>query len=510
MFSVSKKPTIEEIHLLYKDKDVSVEHIVQFFLNRSKQINKTIESIHYHTDDLALAQAAELDSIKKQYQDTHDKNWFPQLIEKYPLFGIPFAIKSNMMVQGEVMSAGSLVLDGFIAPYNSSVYSKVTQKGAVLIGSAHMDEFAMGASGETSAYATSKNPYDTTRVSGGSSSGSAASVASGQVVFSLGSDTGGSIRQPAAFTGVVGIKPTYGLVSRYGVISMTSSFDQVGPLTNSVADNIKVLQALAGKDNYDQNTLETDTSYLNSIQKPLIGRSETIAPAHTTYTLGIPKEFIEDGVDPLIKDRVLAISSQLTKLGHKVIEVSLPSTRYAVAVYYMIMAVEVAANLERFDGVRYRGSNTDFEGEIFYDYRKSFFGEEAQRRIMLGTYASSAGYWDAYYKKALEVKEKGRQEFQAAFETVDALITPTTPEFAFKIGQKTSDPLTMYLSDVFTCGINPVRIPGLVIPMGMFEVAQDDGSTVKLPNGIQVLGNEFKEDIIYRVGFDIESIVSML
>ncbi len=501
MFTISKKPTISEVHELYKTDKATPSEVFHFFLNRSKDIDKEINAVSNYTENLGLEQAKALDELMK-------KEGFEKIVDKMPLFGIPFFVKSIIQVEGEETNASSLILKDYKSAYSATPYLKMIEAGSMLLGVVHMDEFASGASGETSAYATAKNPYDNTRIAGGSSSGPVAVVSSGQCVFALGTDTGGSIRQPSAFTNVVGLKPTYGLVSRYGTMPMASSLDQVGPITQNITDNIVVASLLAGKDPKDQTSLESSelVTRLQDMTKPEdTGRSKV----HSTKTanpmrIGIPEEFFIDGIEPQIREKLDQLIELLEKQGHSIVKISLPLIKYAISVYYMIMPVELAANLERYDGIRYAKQLGETE-ELYFGQR-NLFGDEIKRRIMLGTYASSAGYYDAYYNHAQKVRYLATEDFKKAFELCDVMLTPTTPEFPFKIGEKSDDPLKMYLSDVFTCGINPVKIPGLNVPLGTFEVA-DDGKTVNLPSGCQLLAPELCEDRLYKLGKEIEELV---
>ena len=529
MFSISKRPTIGEIHDLYRSGKAVPTQVLQFFLNRSKQTDKKILAFNYYTEDIGNNKAKELDILLEK---TLKDGEFEKMLSEYPLFGIPYSVKSIIMVEGGIFNAGSKILDNFTAPYSSTVYKRVDEAGGVLVGINHMDQFAMGSSGETSDYAVSRNPFDTTRIAGGSSSGPIAAVASGQVVFSLGTDTGGSIRQPAAFCDVVGLKPTYGLVSRYGVMPMASSLDQVGPISNNVEDNIVLTKVLSGKDDKDQTTI--DSSNLDQrLEEDLKSRKKIGTNSRLTKTtkplkIGIPKEFYVDGINPQIMKAMKGIQAKLESLGHELVDVSIPLSKYAISVYYLTMPVEVAANLERIDGVRYAWQQEGY-GDLYFEHRGKYFGDEAQRRIMLGTYVSSAGYYDAYYNQAQKVRELARQDMEKVFQEVDVLLTPTTPEFPFKIGEKVDDPLKMYLSDVFTCGINPVRIPGLNVPLGLFDIldkastvsnsedsGQDDNEknqtasteeSPKLPTGCQILGPELSEDVLFSLAEEIETIV---
>ena len=494
MFSVSKKPTISEIHQLYREEKAKPSQITTFFLNRSHELDKDLNAFYTYTKDIAETRAAELD--KMLLNATVD-----ELIKEMPLFGIPCSVKANILVEGVETHAGSKALKDYIAPYSSTVYNKIFDAGALLIGMNNMDEFASGASGETNAYGVTKNPYGHDRVPGGSSSGPIAAVSSGQVVFSLGSDTGGSIRQPAAFCNVVGLKPTYGLVSRWGVIAMASSLDQVGGITHSVQDNIIINTIISGEDENDQSTINSEETkvQLESITEGLRKKRQATSINQTPkpYIIGIPKEFYIDGINPQIREALEDMKNKLSKLGHHFKEVSIPMIKHAISVYYVTMPVELSANLERYDGIRY-AAQEEYE-YTFTDHRKKYFGDEIHRRIMIGTYASSAGYLDAYYNQAQKIKEIAVREFEEVFEEVDLLFAPTTPEFPFKIGQKSDDPWQMYLSDVFTCGLNPTRLPAINVPLGLFDV---DGE--KLPTGCQIIGPELHEDDIYRVAREVE------
>ena len=505
MFSISKRPTISEIQTLYKDKIAKPSEVLQFFLNRSQTLDKNLNAVSNYTMDLAHQQAEKYDKILVENKD------FEELLKEFPLFGIPYFVKSIILVEGEVLNAGSLILKDFKAPYSSTVYQKINKAGAILLGIVNMDELACGSSGETCAYGVAKNPLDKTRVPGGSSSGPVVVVASGQSVFSLGTDTGGSIRLPSAFCDVVGLKPTYGLVSRYGVMPMASSFDQVGPITNNIYDNILITKILAGKDEMDQTSVDSSKMLQNLetwLEKKKVTRQVNhLKKTNKPFRIGLPKEFFVDGIDPQIKQKMEELKKKLTSLGHTFIEVSIPLTKYALSVYYMIMPVELASNLERQDGVRYAFQpNLEDNPEMYYSQRQ-FFGKEIKRRILLGTYASSSGYYDAYYNTAQKVRALAKQDFDKAFEICDLMLTPTAVEFPFKLNSKSQeDPLKMYLTDILTCGINPVRIPGLTVPIGMFEVESGD-KTVHLPTGCQILGPELSEDKIYKLAEEIERLV---
>jgi aspartyl-tRNA(Asn)/glutamyl-tRNA(Gln) amidotransferase subunit A len=510
IFSVSKRPTISEIHTLYKDQKATVWEVSKFFLNRSEEVDPELNAVDNYTQELAQKQAEKLDKVQEEYKQKEGEGYFEKLLKDYPLFGIPYFTKAIILVEGVVANAGSKILDGFVAPYSATVSERLEKAGSVLLGVATMDEFATGSSGETSAYGPTKNPFDTTRTPGGSSSGPATVVASGQCVFSLGTDTGGSIRLPAAFTDTVGLKPTYGLVPRYGVIPMASSFDQVGPFSNCVGDNLLVTSILGGKDDYDQTSL--DSFELIAKLNQVISKTHTsrktkqINSTLKPLKIGLPEEFFIDGIDPIIRAAVENIKQKLESIGHKLVKVSLPLAKHALSVYYMTMPVELAANLERFDGVRYALQDQNPDSEMYYNQRQNF-GKEVTRRILLGPYVSSAGYYDAYYNLAQKVRQLAKQDFDRVFEEVDLLLTPVTSEFPFKLGQKSSDPLSMYLTDAFTCGINPVRIPGISVPLGLFEVQTEEGK-IKLPTGVQILGPELSEDKIFELALEVEKLVS--
>jgi len=409
------------------------------------------------------------------------------------LEGIPCAIKDNICVEGVRATAGSKILDNYIAPYDATVIKKLKEAGVVMIGKTNMDEFAMGSSTENSAYKITRNPVDTTRVPGGSSGGSAAAVASDEAVFALGTDTGGSIRQPAAFCGLVGLKPTYGRVSRYGAMAMGSSLDQIGPLAKTVEDVALILSCIAGEDPMDATTADgAHKPYESFLTGDIKG-----------LKIGIPKEYFSDALDVRVKKIAEEAIEKFKKLGAEIIPASLPNSQYALPAYYIAMPAEVSSNLARFDGVKYGlrvNDNADSFAktnnllETYLDTRRFGFGEEVKRRIMLGTYILSAGYYDAYYIKAQKVRTLLRQDFEKVFEQVDLIFSPTTPEPAFKIGEKTQDPLTMYLGDIYTITANLVGVPALSFPIGTI---QEDGKD--LPFGGHLMAKWFDEETILRV-----------
>jgi len=397
------------------------------------------------------------------------------------LCGIPWACKDIIGTKGVATTAGSKILEGYIPPYSATVVERLDAEGAVMMGKTNLDEFAMGSSNENSAFGPVKNPWRTDRVPGGSSGGSAVAVAAGEALFALGTDTGGSIRQPAALTGVVGMKPTYGRVSRYGVVAFASSLDQVGPFTNSVEDCAIVCQALFGKDPSDATTMPLPSEDLRrDLDRGVKG-----------LRIGVPKEFFVEGMEKGVERAVRDALSELERQGAELVDVSLSLTDHGLAVYYLIQPAEASANLARYDGVRY-GLRVDGP-DLLETYRRTRgkgFGPEVKRRMILGTYALSAGYYDAYYVKAQKVRTLIKQEFDRVFDKVDAIVTPTSPTVAFKIGQKVNDPLSMYLNDIFTLPVNISGLPGISLPCGL-----SDG----LPVGLQVIANSYQEVTMFRV-----------
>ncbi len=408
------------------------------------------------------------------------------------LAGIPCAVKDNICITGTKTTAASKMLENYIAPYDATVAERIQNCDAVVVGKTNMDEFACGGSTENSAYGPSKNPVDPRRVPGGSSGGSAVAVASDEVVWALGTDTGGSIRQPASFCGVVGLKPTYGRVSRYGVIAMGSSLDQVGPITQTVEDAAIVLSRIAGQDERDA------TSAHSSDKKYEAYCVGDIAGAK----IGIPTEYLGEGLDERVKEVYMRAVEKYKSLGAEIVDVHLPHTEYALATYYIIMPSELSSNLARFDGIRFGGVDGIDPQTVLDQYletRGKGFGPEIKRRIMLGTYTLSAGYYDAYYKKAQKVRALIKKDFENAFETVDYIFTPTTPEVAFKFGAKGDDPIKMYLSDIYTVTANLAGVPALSIPIGTVQEEKID-----LPVGGQIIGKWFDEEGILNAGYTFE------
>lgn len=468
-----KSKTIQELRHSLSEGDFSSQELIAWYLAEIKKKDRDLNAYIEVFDD-AENQALEADKRIKQGDST-------------PLLGIPLALKDNILVEGKKISAGSKILEGYTASYDATVVTLLRKAGAVFIGRTNMDEFAMGSSTEHSAYKVTKNPYDATRVPGGSSGGSAAAVSLNLAVAALGSDTGGSIRQPASFCGCVGLKPTYGSVSRSGLIALGSSLDQIGPLTRSVGDAEIIFNTIRGKDKLDS------TSYA-------VKKSSNTAKKKS-YTIGIPRAFLSEGVDSDVLENFETLLAKLEEQGHTIVDIELPYVRYSLCAYYIIMPAEASTNLARFDGIRY---GLHKEGStLIKDYQRSRgagFGEEVRRRILLGTYVLSSGYYDAYYSQANAVRVEITEDFRKAFESVDLIATPTTPTPAFKIGEK-SDPVSMYLADIFTVPANITGMPGLSIPTG--EVSREGTS---LPVGFQLLAPHQAEHHLFALGKDVESI----
>jgi aspartyl-tRNA(Asn)/glutamyl-tRNA(Gln) amidotransferase subunit A len=402
------------------------------------------------------------------------------------LTGVPIIIKDNIVVQGEHASSASKILENYIAPYDATVIKKLKEAGAILIGRANMDEFAMGGSTENSAYGLTKNPHDMTRVAGGSSGGSAAVVAYGGVPISLGSDTGGSIRQPASFCGIVGLKPTYGSVSRYGLMAMGSSLDQIGPFANSVTDVEEVFKVIAGHDDHDA------TSAQDSVR--------TLSQVPLKKKIGVPWSFIRrEGIDAEVLSNFEASIEKLTHLGYDIVDISIDHVEKALSVYYVVVFAEISSNMARYDGVRYGLSVPDEDSIMsYFKTRTEGFGDEVRRRILLGTYVLSSGYYDAYYNKAQLVREMLKKEFSHIFANVDAIAMPTSPVPAFAIGEKSQDPLAMYLADIFTVPVNIVGVPAISIPSGKTEHG--------LPLSLQLIAMHHREDVLFTIGKEFEKV----
>ena len=403
------------------------------------------------------------------------------------LAGVPIAIKDNICIKGKTTTCASKILENFVPQYNAEVIDRLEQAGLVIIGKTNMDEFAMGSTTETSAYGVTRNPWDLEHVPGGSSGGSCAAVAAGETYLALGSDTGGSIRQPSSYCGVTGIKPTYGTVSRYGLVAYASSLDQIGPITKDVTDAALVLNTICGKDEMDSTSLDVEVP---DFTKALVNDVKGLR-------IGLPKEYFGEGVDAKVKAEIMKAVEKYKELGAEIVEVSLPHTEYAVITYYIIAPAEASANLARFDGVRYGYRNVDATSapEMTTMSRTEGFGQEVRRRIMLGTYVLSSGYYDAYYNKAMQVRTLIRRDFEAAFEKCDVLLTPTSPVPAYGINDK-MDPLTMYMLDVTTIPVNMAGLPGISIPCGF----ADDG----MPIGMQLIGKVLDEATILRAAYTFE------
>jgi aspartyl-tRNA(Asn)/glutamyl-tRNA(Gln) amidotransferase subunit A len=408
------------------------------------------------------------------------------------LAGIPFAAKDNLCVEGETVTAGSKMLEHYTAPYTATVLHRLMDEGAVLIGKTNMDEFAMGSSTESSAFKQTKNPHDTARVPGGSSGGSAVAVASGMVTWALGSDTGGSIRQPASFCDVVGLKPTYGRVSRYGLLAMASSLDQIGCFTTNIEDCAYILSAISGEDINDATSAQSAGKKYEAYLKTDISKKK----------IGVIKEWIEHkGLDSRIKEKIEATIKTYEDLGAKIEYVSMPMLEYAIPAYYVIVPAEVSSNMARYDGIRFGGEGEGAKNilETYTKTRSQYLGDEVKRRIMLGTYTLSAGYYDAYYKKAQKVRSLIRDEFRKVFDRVDALLGPTSPEVAFRFGEKVDDPLSMYLSDIYTVTANIAGVPAISFPIGLVE---QDGKM--LPVGGQLMTKWFDEENLLAIAYAYE------
>ena len=404
------------------------------------------------------------------------------------LYGIPLLVKDNICVEGEETTCASRILKGFKPPYDATIIKRLKKEGALLIGKANMDEFAFGSSCETSCYGPTRNPWDTDRIPGGSSGGSAAAVAGDETILALGSDTGGSIRQPAGLCGVVGLKPTYGRVSRYGLIAFASSLDQIGPITKDVRDSALVMNVIAGYDEMDSTCVDMPVpDYTNSLIRDVKG-----------LKIGVPKEYFIEGIDKEVEMSVRKSIDILKGLGAVIIDITLPHTQYAVSTYYIVAPAEASSNLARFDGVQYgfRAEGSRDLIDMYIKTRSEAFGDEAKRRILLGTYCLSTGYYDAYYLKAQKVRTRIKEDFDNAFKSCDLIVTPTTPTPAFKVGEKTKDPLGMYLSDIFTISANLAGLPAISIPCGF--------SKESLPIGLHMMAKPFDEEVLFRAAYTFE------
>jgi aspartyl-tRNA(Asn)/glutamyl-tRNA(Gln) amidotransferase subunit A len=468
--------TADKLVSLYENRDLTVTEVIKGVYEEIERTDKDIRAFISICPDRALEDARRMDA----------KIVAGEPLE--PLAGVPVAIKDNMTIRDMRTTCGSRVLEHYIPPYTATAVERLRSAGAIVVGKANCDEFAMGSSTENSAFFVTRNPHKFDRVPGGSSGGSAASVASGTSVIALGSDTGGSIRTPASFCGVVGIKPTYGRVSRYGLVAFASSLDQIGPLAKSVRECAQTLEVICGFDHFDSTSADTTVPELvKNLDRPIKGTR-----------IGIPKEYFVAGLDPEVKAKIEAGMRLYEDLGCQLDEISLPHTEYAIATYYLIATAEASSNLARYDGVRYglRESGNSTLQEMYRKTRHNGFGKEVKRRILLGTYALSAGYYDAYYLKALKVRTLMLKDFQKAFEQVDVILTPTSPTVAFKIGEKTGDPLSMYLSDIFTITLNLAGLPGISIPCGK--------NSEGLPIGMQLMANHFEEGLLMTLAHHFE------
>ena len=467
--------TIHQVHELLSKGEVTSQEVTESVFKRIESVEEKVNAYITLTQKLAMEQAKHADeNIKQGKLNT--------------LTGIPLVIKDVLCIKGVRTTCGSRILENFIAPYDATVIKKMKEKDAIFIGRTNMDEFAMGSSTETSYFGTTRNPWDLQRIPGGSSGGSAAAVSADECIGALGTDTGGSIRQPAACCGVVGLKPTYGRVSRFGLVAFASSLDQIGPMTKDVKDAAILMNEICGYDSLDSTSVNVEVpDYTQVLGREVKGMS-----------VGIPKEYFIEGVDREVEGAVKEAVKVVEGLGMDTKEVSLPHTEYAVAVYYLIAPAEASSNLARYDGVRYGYRTKESAGllKMYKLSRSEGFGTEVKRRIMLGTYALSAGYYDAYYKKASQVRTLIRNDFEKAFRECDVIITPTAPTPAFKIGEKVDDPLKMYLSDIFTIPANLAGIAGISIPCGF--------SSQGLPIGLQILANSFQEEKLLQVAYAYE------
>lgn len=463
--------TIREAHELLTSKQISSVELTQAILQRIHDVDPRVKSYVTVTEDLALEQARRADErIAKGENVT-------------PLTGVPFSMKDCISTRGVRTTCSSKILENYVPQYSATVTNKLADAGAVLLGKTNMDEFGMGSSCENSAFFNTRNPWDLDRVPGGSSGGSAAAMSASLATFTIGEDTGGSVRMPAGFCNVTGIKPTYGRVSRYGLIALVSSFDSIGPITRDAYDCATVLEAIAGQDRQDSTTYNSPVpNYTANINKPIKGMK-----------LGIPKEYFVAGMEAGVESALQEAIRQFEKLGMEIHEVSLPHTKYGLPVYYLLLFAEASANLARMDGTRFGLSvseNAKDVIDIYLQTRHEGFGDEVKRRIMLGAYALSAGYYDAYYLKAQKVRTLLRRDFESAFASVDLLLAPTCPTTAFKLGEKTSDPLEMYLSDIYVVATNPAGVPALALPAGFSK---------GMPVGMQLIGKHLDEQTLFQV-----------
>lgn len=468
--------TAHELSEKLKKREISATELTKAQLRRIEEAEPEIESLITVTAEEAIRKAEEVDAKLAGGEAVS------------PLAGIPMAIKDNISTKDVRTTCASKMLHNYVPPYDATVTQRLNAADAIMIGKANMDEFAMGSSTENSYFKKTKNPRNTAHVPGGSSGGSAAAVAADEAVFALGSDTGGSIRQPASFCGVVGMKPTYGLVSRYGLIAFASSLDQIGPITKDVRDCATVLSVISGKDEKDSTSLSAPVpDYLGALTGECKG-----------MRIGVPKEYFSDAVDPDVRTAVLGAAKAYEAMGAEIVECTLPMLDYALETYYLISSAEASSNLARYDGVRYgfRAENCKDLEELFLRTRSEGFGAEVKRRIMLGTFVLSSGYYDAYYKKAQKTRTLICQDFARVFETVDCILTPTSPCTAWKFGEKSADPVQMYLADICTVSINIAGLPALSMPCGTDRAG--------LPIGVQLIGGRLRDDVILRAAYALE------
>jgi aspartyl-tRNA(Asn)/glutamyl-tRNA(Gln) amidotransferase subunit A len=463
--------TIDSARSAVAERKTSATALAEAFYGKIASDDPKVGAYLTLSKERAMVKASQIDSLAEKGEKLP------------PLAGVPVGIKDVLVTSGVRTTAGSKILANYVPPYDCTAVARLESAGAVVLGKLNCDEFAMGSSNENSAWKPVHNPRDLSRVPGGSSGGSAAAVAADMAVATLGSDTGGSIRQPASFCGVVGLKPTYGRVSRYGLIAFASSLDHIGPLTKTVKDAATVLRTIAGRDPMDSTSAELPVpDYVAELDKPVKG-----------LKIGVAKEYLGEGLDAEVRSAVESAIQKLASLGCEIVEVSLPHTKYAIPAYYLVATAEASSNLARFDGVRYghRAAGVRSLSDMYRRTRDEGFGDEVKRRIMLGTYALSAGYYDAYYLKAQRVRTLLTRDFEDAFKKVDAIVAPTSPTAAFKLGEKVDDPLAMYLADIYTVTANLAGIPGISIPCGQ--------TREKLPIGLQIFGKHFDEGTILRV-----------
>jgi aspartyl-tRNA(Asn)/glutamyl-tRNA(Gln) amidotransferase subunit A len=470
--------TVAELGRRLAAREVSSEEVTRAFVERARAVEPKVHAFLHRDEDDALAQARAADQRRARGE------------VRGLLDGVPIGIKDVLAVKGQPLTCASKILEKFVSPYDATVIERLRAAGAVLWGRLNMDEFAMGSSTENSAYQATANPWDLTRIPGGSSGGSAAAVAAGEAPAALGTDTGGSIRQPAALCGIVGLKPTYGVVSRYGLVAFASSLDQIGPMTRTTEDAALLLQAFAGHDTRDS----------TSLKQPVPDYAAAVSAPPKKWRIGVPWEFFGEGLDAEVRAAIEAAVKFYASRGCEIVEVKLPHMDLSLAVYYIIATAEASSNLARYDGVRYthRSARATDHVDMYFKSRAEGFGPEVKRRIILGTYVLSSGYYDAYYLRAQKVRALIRRDFENAFQGVDAIITPTSPTAAFKRGEKTDDPLAMYLSDIYTISVNLAGLPGLSLPCGFTRGG--------LPIGLQLIGRPFAEADLLALGRLFESV----